>query len=242
MSTGSAHVYLQFHAYNLLAASKLFGQVGNTDARALALKYDNSWFMALAHRFFGVDIDAHGVKAVLNILESAPDTFPKGRGVGQWNQDFRWIRDFEDKSLAVLYSGLDFMAPLMIACSIPSDASTNRDILVDALSPKNEEFTTMGPFILPFQGPISNKQIFSPKAGGTQLDTTIYIAVIFDRPVGNNTLTLTIPTLTGGTEDVPFNQDDRCSKLIATPLTDFGIVIKDASAAAKGNIVISTSD
>ena len=73
-------------------------------------------------------------------------------------------------------------------------------------------------------------------------DTTIYIAVIFDRPVGNNTVVLTIPTLTGGTEDVPFKQEERCSQLIAAPLTDFGIVIKDAPAAAKGNIVISTSD
>ena len=198
--------------------------------------------MALAHRFAGVNINEPGVKQTLNILESAPDTFPKGRGAGQWNQDFRWIRDIEDKDTPALYSGLDFMAPLMVAGATPDSVASNRTYLLDALAPKTDEVTSMGPFILPFQGPITGKDVFTPKAGGTQPETTVYDAVVFDRQVGTDSVVVTIPTLDGGTEDVTFTQGDRCSKLIAAPLTAFGVKIKSASASARGNLLISTSD
>src|SRR5262249_16884399 len=53
--------YLKLHAYNLLAAANLFGTVPDTDARVLAFKYDNSWYMALAHRFLNVAESDTGV-------------------------------------------------------------------------------------------------------------------------------------------------------------------------------------
>src|SRR5262249_18774904 len=81
--------YLKLHAYNLLAGADLFGAVPNTDARALAVKHDNAWFVAVAHRFQNVTLTDPAVRSILDILVSAPDTFPKGKGAGAWNQDFR---------------------------------------------------------------------------------------------------------------------------------------------------------
>jgi len=234
--------YLRFLAYNLLVSSETINEVPNVDARGVAVKYDNAWFMALAHRFCGVGIGEPGVKEILNILESAPDTFPKASGAGHWNQDFRWIRTVQDKDSPTIYSGLDFMAPLMVACSNPVDIMANRDILVDALSSKIQEEYTMGPFRLPFQGPIKGKKIFERHEGGTQSDKIVEIAVVFDRAVGNAKMVITIPKLAGGTEDVSFDQRDNCSKVVAAPLTNFGIEIKEASSDAKGYILISTGE
>ena len=232
--------YLKLHTYNLLESADLFGAVPNTDALALAVKYDNAWFMAVAHRFQNVPDSAPGVQSTLNILVSAPDTFPKGKGAGAWNQDFRWIRDADASESPKLFSGLDFMAPLMVACSLPEDVAANRDLLIQALSPKIPESSAMGPFTLPFQGPIADKQVFELHTGGSQSQTMLYISVVFDRPLGPDSVTLTVPTLAGGTEDVTFNQSDSLSKLIAAPLTDFGVKIKSASATAKGYITIAT--
>jgi hypothetical protein len=236
--------YLRFLTYNLMVAAGLSGQIGNTDSRALAARYNNSWFMALAHRFDGVAIGQPEVQSTLNILESAPETFPKGRGSGQWNQDFRWIRDIEDKNAAALYSGLDFMAPLMVACSTSGDIAANRATLLEALSPTIGEDLFMGPFVLPFQGPITaRKEIFSSKTGGTQPATTLYVAVVFDRQVGTDTVELEIPTLQSpGTASVTFSQGDRCSQLVACSMTDRPIVLVSASATAKGYILISAEN
>lgn len=234
------NTYLKLHAYNLLAGADLFGTVPNTDARALAVKYDNAWFMAVAHRFQNVPDSAPGVRSTLNILVSAPDTFPKGKGAGAWNQDFRWIRDADPDETPKLFSGLDFMAPLMLASSVPEDVPANRDILIQALSPKTPEISAMGPFTLPFQGPISDRQVFELHAGGSQSQTILYISVVFDRPSGHDSVTLTVPTLAGQTEDVTFDQSEGLSKLIAAPLTNFGVKIKSASATAKGYISIAT--
>ena len=234
------HTYLKLHAYNMLAGADLFGRVPDTDARGLAFKYDNAWFMAIAHRFQNVPETAPGVRPTLDILGSAPDTFPNGKAVVGWNQDFRWIRDLDPAPSANLFSGLDFMAPLMVACSVPADVPTNRDRLIAALSPRLPENAGMGPFTLPFQGPITDKQVFELHAGGSQSDTLLYISVVFDRPSGHDSVVLTVPTLAGGPEDVPFDQSEGLSKLIAAPLTDFGVRIKSASATAKGYIAIAT--
>ena len=87
----------------------------------------------------------------------------------------------------------------------------------------------------------SNVPVFEPKAGGTQKETTLYVGVVFDRTAGTGKVTLTVPKLDGSTEDVDFEQAKPCH-MIAVPLMQQGIVIKNITAQSKGYILISTSD
>lgn len=238
VAVAKGKAYLRFHAYNLLLASQTFDQVKGADPRKLAVKYDNAWFMALAHRFHNVSVTDLG--RLPTILESAPDTFPKGKGANRWNQDFRWLRDIQDKDKDEIYSGLDFMAPLMIACSLPGDVGDNRAILLDALAPNVSQEQSMGPFNLPFQGPITNKLVFEMRASDTQREKSVYVAVVFDRTGGSGgKVTLIVPKSEGGTDEVQFEQDDHSSKLAVVPLEPPGIIIKEAQG--KGVILISAT-
>jgi hypothetical protein len=235
--------YLKHHAYLMMSGGDLFGQIGNAGAAGLAYKHDNAWFMALAHRFHGAPMASREVAATLKILESAPEAGPRSQNSGHWNEDFRWIRDVgEDSSDAKIFGGMDLMAPLMVACSLPADLADNKDTLLDALmgSPPDEGGTDV--FRLPFIGGITNQPLIELKAGGMQGEKTIYISVVFDRPAGNDEVVLTIPAPGGGTQDVTFTNSTQTTKLVVALLEESGVVIKSASANAKGYIAVRSDD
>lgn len=236
------HVYMQFMVYNMISAAELFDSLPDFDAIALANRYDNAWYMAIAHRFHGAPLTDSRVAGVLQMLETAPDGFPKSHGVGDWNQDFRWNREQQGKNEDTkrIYSGLDLMAPLMLAASHEADRAANREALLNALSRNNNEGEdVMGPFRLPFQGPITSKQIVELTPGAVGSRQTAYIGVVFDRAIGSAKVNLMIPQLNGGQIECEFSQEDGCSKLIAIPMTSKGIVIKTATPNARGVVVFS---
>lgn len=235
------HEYLKLLVFNLLSASDSFRDVvPEASPEQIAFNHGNAWFMSLAHRLHGAKIDDSKVSNVLNILQTAPDDFPNSNNKNGWNQDFRWIRGMQSKTDPELYSGLDFMAPLMVAASHPTDAKLNNKVLTDALQKNTLEEIDMNLFRLPFQGPINGKTVFEPKLGGlVKNDKVVYVSVVFERPIGSGKVILVLPSLKGGTQEVEFRQDDHHAKLVAVPLSDQGIQIKSASSDAKGVIFVS---
>ncbi len=234
--------YLRFHGYMTLSAADLFDPKTIGSAVDLAKKYDNAWFMALAHRFHQAPYNDPTVSGTLDILKTAPDTFPHSRDSGLWNADFRWIRDGQTDKDGLLYGGLDLMAPLMVACSVNSDAAANRETLLKAMMTQDTNNGDSNVFKLPFIGEVANQPLLELKAGGTQGDKTVYISVEFDRPAGADTVVITIPTLTGATEDITFTNRGQSSKLVVAPLKAPGFTLKSVSVGAKGNILIFTGD
>lgn len=231
------------------AASDTFGP-NQIDPVQTSFANQDAFMMATTYRFFPqLFSGANGppnltkLRNVMDSLVTAPDTFPNGDArFAPWNQNFRWMRErSSDRSVREIYSGLDFMLPLILAGSVPASRDANRAILRDALSAKFEEDCDMGPFKLPFQGPYTGQQlVFSPKAGGTQNETVVYLSVVFERGRDSGSVTIHYKDLAGSDQNEVFHPNEP-GKLIAVPLKDQSITMTVADSI-RGYVAIESSD
>jgi hypothetical protein len=214
-----------------------------------SFELQNAFMMALTYRVFPSFFEGEANHAnltkfrnVMDRLNDAPSIFPKGRiEVVPWNQNFRWMRGEKSEDSNDIYSGLDFMLPLILACSKQSDLEYNRSVLLDCLSPVVKDLDQMSSFKLPFQGPKDNFNVVEPRPGGTTNGSKLFIGVVFERTRGEGEVQLTITNLNGNTEDLIFKQNDP-SRMIAIPFTDKPIIAKLINRYAKGYFIIDTSD
>lgn len=118
----------------------------------------------------------------------------------------------------------------------------------------------MGPVKLPFNGtnkglndplpsPLptpdaavsQSQQIFRPEAGGVQADTTLYVGIAFNVPVGGGKVILIVPSLSGKLTFESFERNGA-SKMIAVPFTETGVWIYHIQSSLKGHVLIATSN
>lgn len=202
--------------------------------------FQNCLMMAATYRMFpsffrggGANDNLRKFRSVMELLNTTPESFPNDRlQSAPWNQNFRWMRGSkaEDAGANVfVYSGMDFMLPLMLVASSPDDIGHNRKVLLDAMAPVIRLEEEMGPFKLPFQGPYTERKlIFSPKTIGTQADTIIYIGVVFNRGRGTGEVTIYYFDLSGEEKEETFSPNDP-AKMISVPLQNSNVTAKITS-------------
>ena len=219
------------------------------DPVKVSYENDNCFMMASTYRMFSSKFlgqhnhdNRRKFVSVMANLDSAPSDFPNNQSESSpWHQNFRWMRGADNSPDGrKIYGGMDFMLPLILSASQVKDIHFNRAMLLEALAPIIIEDENMGPFKLPFQGPYTGeKSIFSPKAGGTQSDTIIYIGVVFDRGRGVGELKINYNDLGGNKQTESFSPNDP-SKMIAVPLNDRAVTA-ELTSDLKGYFLIQSS-
>jgi hypothetical protein len=84
------------------------------------------------------------------------------------------------------------------------------------------------------------KEVFLPQAGGVQSDTVLHVGLVFNVPIGGGSLTLLLPTLSGGLRYETFSRDG-VSKVVSVPCTERGVWLFHIEPFVKGDILVSTS-
>jgi hypothetical protein len=200
------------------------------DPVATSARERNSLMMALSYRYyyerFVGDVNASArdrFVSVMGELAAAPDhNADSPPAASPWDQNFRWMRARDSGDAGrQLYSGVDFMLPLMLAASSPEFIGRNRKTLVDAMSAKFDQEDSMGLFRLPFQGPYAEaKTVFTPYVEGTSHDNTMYLGVVFERGRGPGKVVITYKDLNGNEQTIrePFLESEP-ARLVAVPMS-----------------------
>jgi hypothetical protein len=203
---------------------------------------NNACAMALTYRFLPSLFEGGNAAQniprfdrLISMLDSAPNSFPMGLAISSpWNQNFRWMRDKSEDSAAQLYGGMDYMVPLMLVASKPTDIDANREVLREALAPKFQQEEDMGIFKLPFQGPSNGEtDVFLLNVTNTQQDTLLYVGVGWERGRGDGKVTV---TWKGASQPTEFLEKEP-SKMVTIPMQDIRATITGNS---KGYFMIQS--
>lgn len=231
--------FMSYHFFASNAAGHTF-DVCAIDGVKAALRYDNAFFMALMHRFYGKS-GADAMQQLQN-LETAPDTFPKSNAPRGWNQDFRWERGKSDPDdPGKLYNGLDLMVATMVAASL--DAAANRAPLIDAINAATNPASDEPPGVvsLPFEGPyvagVDAWNIWDASFPALRSRTPVYVGVTFERRDPAGGVKLRVLAEDGTTTD-HFFQQGQPGRAIQFPPTIQVITILEIGSGTKGSILI----
>jgi hypothetical protein len=225
--------FMTYHFFSANAAAHSFGET-RIDPLAAARRFDNAYFMALLHRFYGAGLQR------LSMLESAPQNFPKASGPRGWNQDFRWKREKANPgSETQLYNGVDFMVATMVAAS--RDAGANRERLRDAIETvRRGDDEQPGVVRLPFEGPYtgSPRVLWSATEGTNPDSQPMYLGVTFERRRPDGGLKLRLLFADGATENREFQQGDQAATAVQLPATLVRIEVLEIKPGTKGMVQI----